>query len=239
MGNKQSLTTFSISINLPVASVGNTGLKVKRLKVEPTDTILSVKQKLQDIIPLTQQRLYDSSPALLSDNSSTLAQCNIESGAILSLRDSTSISLLNIHPNLRKRDIRQCCRVLSLLAAGLLGLNLLTMHSWDSLPFNAACCMVIAAIGNMFAAFVDEGSVRSFCASVTDLLLAFVTVMAFLMQASAAESLSRAWASGMHLLAVIVELVVIAWNLSTSLIGHAIDGEQLLQNRVETQKKVS
>ena len=70
MGNKQ--TSFSISVNLPVASAG-TGQKVRRLKVEPTDTILSVKQKLQDLIPLAQQRIYDSSPALLGDDAHTLA----------------------------------------------------------------------------------------------------------------------------------------------------------------------
>jgi hypothetical protein len=240
MGNtigQERVATFTISVNLPISCIGSNGQKVAMLKVQPNDTILSVKQKLQHIIPMHRQRLYDDSPALLADDTRTLSTCNITSGSVLSLRDSTSISLLNIHPSLRKRDIRQACRVLSWLAAGLLVLNILSLHTYDSLVFNAAICMVIGAIGNLFAAFVDEGSLRSFCASVTDLALAFTTVVAFLMQAAAAESLSRAWASGLTLLAVIIELVVIAWNISTSLIGQVID--EPLQKRTEAQKKLS
>jgi hypothetical protein len=223
MGNKAVSAAFTVTVNLPLSSVGEKGQKVQIIKATPTDTILQIKQKLQHIIPLQRQQLYDSSNTFMADNASTLSDCLVGSGAMLTLRDSASISVSTIHPALRKRDFRQCCRLLTSLGAGLLVLNILTIHTWAVLVFNASCCMVIAGAGNMLVAFSDEGSFRSFCGSITDLFLAFVTVISFLMQTSAIESVSRAWSSGLHLLTVIIELTVVFWTVSTSMLGQVME----------------
>jgi hypothetical protein len=133
----------------------------------------------------------------------------------------------------RKRDIRMACRVATVLASVLLVLNVLTLHSFEELPWYAACTMVAAALGNLFAAFVDEGSCASFCASAADLFFAFGTALVFLLQSEAqySDALSGtsfhrpAWRRGLHLFSFILEVIIVVWVLVISGLGQAVDEE--------------
>merc|ERR1719217_624314 len=58
----------------------------------------------------------------------------------------------------RKRHMRAGGRLLSMCAAGMLGLNLITTHSFQQLPLTATALFAIAAMGNLWAVLADEGS---------------------------------------------------------------------------------
>ena len=125
----------------------------------------------------------------------------------------------------RKREIRGFGRSANLIATGLLALNLITFHSISiiSLPWAATVLFLIAAVGNLVAAFSEDLSVHSFMASITGLALAMGTGFTFVMQSGAAELDSRALASGLDLLSIVIEVSVIGWNLGLTLVGTVAD----------------
>ena len=86
-----------------------------------------------------------------------------------------------------------------------------------------AVMLVAAAVVNLFAAFADEMSVRSFVASMTDFGLACGAGIAFILQAGALETQSRALGMGMQLLAFILEAFVIGLNAGATLFGAATE----------------
>ena len=126
---------------------------------------------------------------------------------------------------MRKRDIRGGARTCSLCGAALLAVNVLTFHSIESLPWASGVLLLLSAIANLVAAFAEDLSVRSFFASITDLGLAFGAGICFMMQVGAAEvsNTSRALSMGMHLLALIIEVFVIAFDAGMSVVGLASD----------------
>ena len=84
--------------------------------------------------------------------------------------------------------------------------------------------LAAVAVCNCVAAFADEGSLISFFSSMTDFAFALGAGGAFILQAGAGEVESRALASGLNLLAAIIELFVIGANLGASLLGAVADG---------------
>ena len=127
------------------------------------------------------------------------------------------------HLPVRKREVRQFARLGSLAAAALLLLNVLLFHSVLNLAWAATVMLIVVAVGNLLAAFADELSARSFFASITDLMLAGMAAVTFLLQAGAAEIDSKALSYGMHLFAVVLELLVVGLNMGLSLIGQVSD----------------
>ena len=123
----------------------------------------------------------------------------------------------------RKRAIRACARFGSLCASGLLALNILTLHAVLNLAWTATVMLIIVAVCNLVAAFAEDLSIRSFVASMIDLMLALGAAVCFIMQAGAAETSSSALRTGMQLLAGVLEVWVIGFNLGASLAGAISD----------------
>lgn len=123
----------------------------------------------------------------------------------------------------KKRELRMFARVGSLLAAALLVLNVLTMHAFITFAWSAAVILVILALANLIAAFAEEGSFRSFLASMMDFGFAFGAGCTFMLQSGAYEIDSPTLRMGMHLLAFILEVWLVAINLGATLLGQAAD----------------
>ena len=124
---------------------------------------------------------------------------------------------------MQEREVRSLARAGSLVAASLLSINAITFHSVHNLSWAATVLFVVVALGNLAAAFSENLSIRCFLASITDLGLALGSGMAFVLQAAALEMQSPAVSMGLNLVAVVLEILVIASNLGLSLCGAAAD----------------
>ena len=124
---------------------------------------------------------------------------------------------------LRKRDVRALCRAGSYLAVGLLALNVITFHAMDGLAYYAGALMVVIAMANLYAAFADDGAMRNFGACACDLASGVGCAAAYILAQGGEEMPSRALSMGMHLLAMILEVIVIAFTMAVNLAGIATE----------------